>query len=295
MFKSRGLQILVSIVIFASAHAAVDLIIFSKDRPLQLTAFLESLQRQVTGLASVAVLYHAKNDAFEQAYEWVQSQFQDVVFLQQQRKDPRADFMQNLKKILAGGNASYMMFAVDDMIVVNPADCALCVAVMQKIPQVYVCSLRLGCNINHCYATNQPSPCPLTKEVAPNLMTWSLAGAAHDWGYPHSVDMAIYRRSLVEKFCNGCRATTPNTFEGIWSSKAIPQGALGLCYMTSRVINIPMNLVQTDWGNRYAALYSVEELLELYRTGYRIDIEELFGKTYPTVHVPLKVAFKKVM
>ena len=52
---------------------AADLVIFSYDRPLQLYAFLESVQRYVTGLSKISVICRMSDGQYRQGYEIIQA------------------------------------------------------------------------------------------------------------------------------------------------------------------------------------------------------------------------------
>ena len=67
-----------------------DLIIFSYNRPLQLYALLESVQKDVTGLGETTVLYRA-DGPFAAGYEKVKAAYPQVQF-RAQGIDPASDF-----------------------------------------------------------------------------------------------------------------------------------------------------------------------------------------------------------
>src|SRR5271154_2417996 len=71
------LKLIVAILLFCSPFSAraADLIIFSYDRPLQLYAFLESVQRYVTGIGQTSIIYRTSGQDFDAGYQIVQSTF----------------------------------------------------------------------------------------------------------------------------------------------------------------------------------------------------------------------------
>lgn len=266
---------------------AADLIIFSKDRPLQLQALLESIVLHVKGLEHVAVLYTASAAQFSDAYKMLAHQFPDVRWVQQDPGKQRSDFAPLLQNIFEHLPAPYIMFAVDDMIVVNKIDLFRCMELMKKT-NAYGCYLRLGKDTNYCYAHNAPMRIPQLNHVEGEFYTWQLRTGDKCWGYPHTVDMTIYPRKTVQEAITTCGTTSPNIFEALWSGKSIPQNSLALCYTTSRVINIPLNLVQQDYGhNRCARRYKVEDLLNLFIQGWRINVEALYQLKHNSPHVDI--------
>ena len=58
-----------------------DLLVFSYDRPLQLFAFLESVQKYMEGLSSVSVLYRTSNAEFEKGYQIVKKSTRMFIFI----------------------------------------------------------------------------------------------------------------------------------------------------------------------------------------------------------------------
>lgn len=61
----------------------VDILVFSYDRPMQLDAYLKSLQIYMSGNYAVHVLYRASNDDFERAYQKVKRDYARVLFIRQ--------------------------------------------------------------------------------------------------------------------------------------------------------------------------------------------------------------------
>src|SRR5205807_715644 len=79
---------------------AADILIFSFDRPLQLYACPESIQRYITGFENLTVLYRASERPFADGYQKVKEAFPLVHFIAQSMKDPKRDFKPNVQKIV---------------------------------------------------------------------------------------------------------------------------------------------------------------------------------------------------
>lgn len=272
-----------------------DLIIFSKDRPLQLQALLESITLHVTGLEHVAVLYATSAPQFSAAYEILAERFPNVRWVQQDPIKRRADFAPLLRDIIENLPAPYLMFAVDDMIVINKVDLSRCIEVMKKT-NAYGCYLRLGKDTTYCYAYNAPMRVPKLIHVENGFYTWQLQTGDKCWGYPHTVDMTLYSRGVAYNAIQSFGHSSPNVFEAWWSGKTPPSGAQGLCYATSRVINIPLNLVQQDYtNNRCARRYTVEDLLNLFIQGWRINVEAFYKFKHNSPHVDTDIPLTKIV
>ncbi|HJZ23054.1 MAG TPA: glycosyltransferase family A protein, partial [Candidatus Babeliales bacterium] len=136
-----------------SKNDTVSLIIFSYNRPLQLYALLESIQKYMKGLESIAVLYRADSDRFAAAYDKVKSTFatlSDAMTWQRQQNPPH-DFKELLLSLLDAQTSPYLMFAVDDNILKDAVDLHICMKYMQ-CTKAYGFFLRLGEHITHCYS-----------------------------------------------------------------------------------------------------------------------------------------------
>ena len=294
--RASGLGIIIISVFGTNLSAdTADLIIFSKDRPLQLQALLESITLHVTGLEHVAVLYATSAPQFSAAYETLAAQFPNVRWVQQDPINKRADFAPLLRNIFENLPAPYLMFAVDDMIVTNKIDLSECIEALKRT-HAYGCYLRLGKDTDYCYAYNQPMRIPMLTYAGSQFYTWDLRTGDKCWGYPHTVDMTLYPRELVRHAIMTFGHTSPNVFEAWWSGKQVSSGTKGLCYATSRVINIPLNLVQQDYTqNRCTRRYRIEDLLNLFLQGWRINVEAFYKFKHNSPHVDTDIPLTKTI
>ena len=67
----------------ANSKKTADLIIFSYDRPMQLFALLESIEKNVVGLNKTNVIYRSSNNEFEVGYEIVKKSFPTSNYVKQ--------------------------------------------------------------------------------------------------------------------------------------------------------------------------------------------------------------------
>jgi hypothetical protein len=269
----------VCIILFFVAQisaARVNLIVYSFDRPLLLESFLGSYEKNVSGCDRVTVIYRASGNDIEQAYDTVRLSFPDIEFLKQSR-NARADFKPLTLKAVDFNREPYVIFAVDDIVITRPIDFDECVEALEK-ENAFALLFRLGKNITECYMTRQQTPVPALISCANNFYKWKLKNKLGDWGYPHNLDMTLYRKSDIIKFFSSFDYTSPNLLEGHWAG-AVPKQvweSYGLCTEYSCIVNCPINRVQTDCpGNRNTNLYSCQELLEIFNLGLKIDIEPL--------------------
>lgn len=281
-----------------------DIIIFSYDRPLQLHAFLESLQRYVTGIKKAYVIYRISDCHFGNAYNDLKVAFPEVVFVQQ-KEAKQADFKSLLLQLaFRQSNSRYILFAVDDIIVTDFCNLCECTRALEKYA-AYGFFLRLGKNIKQAYmqsiSTDQPQP-PL-KQAQVGMYAWQFNKGCYSWGYPNTVDMTIYRKDDIKKCFAEMVYKNPSGLEAQWAFpkpaknqqllKAI-KAKIGLCYEHSKVVNLPLNLVQELFaGNKHAQAWSTKELLKRYNEGYCFDIAPLYKINNKSPHMPYLPSFIK--
>lgn len=269
----------------------VDMVAYSYNRPLQLYALLESLEKYVHGLGKITVIYRASDDRFEAAYEKVKQRFDAVVFKRQAHQTARQDFKQMTLDALLAGKARYIMFAVDDDIVIDHVDVRECARAL-KATGAYGFYLRLGLHVTECYTENRHQGVPQDiHEAISGIYQWTFSEGNGDWGYPNSVDMTIFKKSEIEEKLTTLWYTTPNTLEGQWAGRA-DRSKTGLCFRGTKIINTPLNLVQTDYAaNRHSHAFTVEQLLEKFNEGLKIDLDPLYKMQNVSAHINYEPQF----
>ncbi len=262
-----------------------DLIIFSYDRPLQLYALLESAHRYLTHVANFSVIYRTSSSDYDTSYLDVIQAFPGVNFIKQ---SSIKDFKPLLMDVLSNTNANHVIFAVDDMIVIDHLDVALAVHDLEKTG-AYGLYLAHGKEINYCYMEDRYTGVPPSIEADKNLHIWQFKQGSGDWAYPNSLDMVLYRKQDIIKCFSKLNFTNPNTLEGIWHTQAKLE-KMGLYYTTPKAVNIPLNLVNIS-SNRYLNTISAQELLLRFQEGYKIDISPLFQIPHHARHMEYNPQF----
>ena len=278
--------------IWAHASDGANVVVFSYNRPLQLELFLRSLHEYVTGIASIHVIYRADTEKYNDGYDILKSEYPAITFIRQS-DNPTGDFKELTLRATFSTQTPYIVFAVDDIVVKEPFSLPATVALLEK-HQAYGFYLRLGIHITYCYSENYPVHAHDLKEVEPDVFSWTFSQGNGDWGYPHSVDMVLYRKADVRVDLEQLAYTSPNTLEAAWAARGISmriKNKKGLCYTTTKIVNIPLNRVQTNFYNRSMNLYSPEELLDLFFDGYRIDYAPLHGIRNESPHMEYEPTF----
>lgn len=286
----RSAIILLNFLIVLALDAA-DLVVFSKDRPMQLDALLHSLHDHVQGLISVHVIYHAASDAFEQGYQILKETYSHVHFIEQSRKAPSKDFKTHVVALFEQLQSEWIMFAVDDIVVTRPFNLREMIAALQRTG-AYGFYVRLGANITYCYSENRTSAVPPLKHEGEGVYSWQFGQGKQDWGYPNTLDMTLYRREDMLALCKSYAYRAPNALESEMTRYHPGQRAKGLCFEHSCMVNIPLNMVQDFWtANRQMYGLSAHELNEMFLSGIRIDPSTLYGCHNVSPHAELELHF----
>lgn len=255
----------------AALKAQTDIIVFSYDRPMQLYALLESIEYYVSGVADTFIIFRTSDQEYEQAYKTVQKRFPHVHFFRQ--TPPYQDLKETLLRCVLKNQNPYIIFSVDDIIVKNYIDLHECTKALQDY-HAHGFFLRLGKNLNYCYPLSRPQKLPLFIAEQNNICCWQFNTGQYDWCYPNNLDFTLYALpDLLPYLCND-DYTTPNFLEGKLMDHA-NFNALGLCYETSKIVNIPINIVQKDFPNNCAHSYSTRKLLDLFNQGLKINIQSI--------------------
>ena len=156
---------------------SLQVVIFSKDRPMQLHATLASLVLHCQDLPdiNVGVLYYASSKKFAHGYQELQIEFSSLPGLSWVGE---RDFKQDLLRLVLNGHwgASgspdlqvhdlrnpgrginrFVLFLVDDTLFTCPFSFAEIAAALTGCPSALAFSLRLGMNTTFCYSPQFPS------------------------------------------------------------------------------------------------------------------------------------------
>ena len=178
------------------------IIIFSKNRTLQLKSLLLSLRANSDIPENqISIIY--KCDIPSISYAPLKHEFK-ANFIEQK------DFLTDVKNIVSYSDSDYFLFMVDDLIANRRFLISDIETFMNAHPEVDSFCLRMGKNIK----------CGTTPEFIPygkGIIAWdtSLKWGKH-WNYVWEVSSSLYRRSLVEEYLKKCRPekeSFPNPFE----------------------------------------------------------------------------------
>ncbi len=257
------------------AGKGVSVVIFSKDRPMQLEALIDSYWHFAKNPRPPVVIYSASTAGFSRAYRAL---FEGQGGRVEKTLDDEGGFKTALKDVLASLDTRHMMFLVDDIVFLRPVDLAL----LQFDSSHLVPSLRLAPHIVKSYTGNRPLTLPdLNQEE--NLLYWRYGATRGEWGYPLSVDGHILHVWEVRLMVAALDFRAPNSFEyKLQKFNLLFRRRKGVCLARSVILNIPANRVQHEVDNRSADVDPVE-LLRLF-PDQKIDFLRYEGMLNTSCH-----------
>jgi hypothetical protein len=265
-------------------------VVFSKDRAMQLQALLSSYFYYTTNAAPLLILFTYSSSKHKYAYEIIQKEFQDfpVSFIEE------TNFSEQLKQIIKRQKGDRIFFMTDDAVFLDFYDLNDC---LNFHPLQNVFSLRLGRDLDFCYAYNKKQDIPLftTENVMKkewNSWIWKDMYNSPDWSYPLSVDASIFLRTEIEAILNYITFKSPNSLESqMQLLKDLFVQRKGICYSKAKYVNVPCNRVQNEFDNVFHNTYSVDELADRFLEGERIEWEKFKELKAPEVQ-KIKFDFK---
>lgn len=271
--------------------AQADMVIYSCDRPLQLYALLESVEGHMQGLDHICVIYKTSDDFYAEAYQEVSTRFPSVQFVKQ-GENYRKDFKPLTMEAVFDSPADYIIFASDDIVVKDEVDLNRCIVAMEQT-HAHAFYLRLGKNLSWCYSMDCEQKVPTSVHIKDDIYAWQFLQGECDWHYPDNIDMTLFRKKDIRSSMENREFSSPNTFEGwgIWQDD-FDWNMVGLFYEHSKIVNIPLNVVQVEaHGNPHMDVYSPKELLKMFNTGLKMDSSPLFCINNISAHMEYTPTF----
>jgi hypothetical protein len=286
------LLLLMLLPLSARAEPLVDAVVMSYDRPLQLWATLESLEKYCTGINTIHVLLRTSDERFAAAYEKLIERFPSVIVHHQSNSHPQKDFKSLFLNATFGKSSPspYVLFIVDDIIVTDYIDLNQCIRKKEHY-KAWGFFLRLGKNITHTFVrTLRPTPPPKKGHNIENrCFLWHFHSCQGDWAYPNNLDMTLYRKDDIKRTLKRLSYSNPTNLEQKWYRTRTGK-EIGLSFESSKLINLPLNKV-ANLENRTIPGFSTELLLEKFLQGFRLDISPFFQVQNSSCHVEMYPQF----
>ena len=252
---------------------------FSKDRPLQLHALLHSYFKLVANAAPLAIIYKASNETIEGFYKELADEFAGypVSFVAE------ADFYKQVLSWLELQQADRVFFLTDDAIFLEEMDIN---DALSFDPLNEIFAFRLGKDLTYCFAHDRQQQLPFFETITTDKdktylkWKWNDNLLSPDWSYPLSVDGHIFYRAELLAALKNINFKNPNTLEAnmqVFLNFFICRK--GVCYEKVKMINVPCNIVQSDFANRNTGLFTAEELIAVWAKKQKIAINDFYKVT----------------
>ena len=276
-----------------TSHEPPLVLLFSKDRAIQLELFLRSYAQHMSTPLPLTVMYRASSEAHRLAYEEVFANYRasELTVIAE------SAFKPDLLAVLKASNARHVIFFVDDIVFIQPVDTRL---LEQWDPRDGILSLRLGRNITHSYnrgGIEQPQPASFESATLGEqpLARWRWSTGALDWALPTSLDGHLLPLPDLVPVVEQANFKAPNSLEGaIGQYKFLFKWRWGYCWEQARIMNLPLNTVKTeDYDFPHQGL-DAEQLLAAFQQGMRLDISELPLAEHNSCHMAWTPALRRV-
>lgn len=252
----------------------IDSIVFSKDRAMQLFAFLKSFDEMISNKGKMTIIYKSSDERHRKSYFQLISYFdsQKYVFIEE------VDFRSQLIKVCEESRESTLGLFVDDMIFLQKIDFDL----INKVnPLTHIVSLSRGMDLVYSQVLNKKNILPAFKEEASGMFSynWNSSDELNDWTYPLGVGGFFYDRIELLSIFKSIDFKAPNSLEGnmqVYLPLFINR--FGLCFKKIACVCVHANIVQSEWSNPIIGTFSIEELLKKWEDGLSIDITKFYNK-----------------
>jgi len=260
----------------------MNIVVFSKDRAMQLDLFIRSFNRYVKdgALYALNILYNYSNQEFKAGYERLIGNCpENIKFLEE------VSFKADLVSLI-NPNYPYTVFFVDDDVFKEAFDFYdNQMDVFNKNTNIACRALNLHKNLNHCYTLNIPMPKPQFGDD--NVFVWS--GLKGDYGYPMSLDGHIFRTNDIMPYIIKINYNGPNILEGLMAKNPLNK-PLMICYDRAIIVNNPINMVQAVSRNRHGNI-TAKFLNDKFLAGRMIKLDNFIGLDNRSCHQETQIDF----
>lgn len=268
-----------------------QVIIFSKNRACQLNLLLDSIKYNAISLFDkISVLYVADDD-FKTGYEIVKQNHPTITFFLE--KNFRRDFIN-----LIDDEIETTTFLVDDAVIFEQILTEKIDIIRPVVEDYIIFSLRLGKNCVYSHPANLHYTLG-EHEIDGEYITFDYTKQqVGDFRYPLSTDGHIFNTGLIKDLLIEIDFNNPNTLEAnlqrfVFTS-SIPTTVK--CFSESKLVSIPVNLVNNTFKNRYGLEFGIseDELNNKFISGEKIDLHSMDFSSVNGPHKEIKYNFKTI-
>jgi hypothetical protein len=251
----------------------IDSIVYSKDRAIQLHAFLESFEKMVSNRGRMYILYKTSNESHKKSYLELQKLYdsENYVFVEEY------DFRKQLIELSENSDAKIIGSFVDDQVFLIEIDYS---KILKLDMEEYVVSLSRGKDLNEHPGRQLVLPEFEKRDDGFESFRWDYSESYSHWTYPVGVGAYFFDMDEWVVMLRSTMFKAPNTLEGRLQ-KFVPLfiKRKGICLPQISCPCIHANLVQTECNNEIIGTHTIEELLDKWEKGYKIDLNEFYGKS----------------
>lgn len=270
-------------------RAGFLLLVFSKDRALQVDALLRSLSERTTGVPRVALLWRASHERHAAAYRQVIERARERG-LSLEAVEERS-FRADLLRVLAARGEGRVVFLVDDLLFRRRVHWA---ELAEVDPLKSVFSLRLGRGVTYCQPQQreQRTP-PWLPPPRAGWLRWRWEDGELDWRFATALDGTVFDRREVLQVLERIPFKAPNSLEWALGQYARHFRRDGLCYELPRLVNLPLNGVQAEGFSFPHGGGDPEELLRAWEK--RLELDLTVADSFPDdrTHAVLPVTLRR--
>lgn len=265
--------------------AGLSVIVFSKDRAPQLDLLLRTYALHAQPHpAPVCVQYSASTPLHEKAYQQVLAQHRSLIA----HAIAENGFKPTLMQLLQRHSTRNVMFLVDDIVFIDDFSVDL-LSCWDTHSAIF--SLRLGANIVRSFNSGidvqvQPGLKPIRVDHQ-QLLSWTWRHGVLDWNLPVSLDGNVLPTAELLPIIASQTIKGPNSLEqALGHYRFLFKFRPGVCYPTSRLVNLPMNTVKTEQGFDFPNFQvAPEHLAEQYLQGMRLCMDDYRGAQPDSCHM----------
>lgn len=259
-------------------EAGLRCVVFSRDRAMQLDAFLHSVNLHAPDLFDeLVVLYRPTSGRYVAAYAELRRTWSHVRWLAE------TSFKSDLLGVL--GQERLLVFHTDDDVFFRDVD-------RFELHDDEVCfTLRLGLNTTYCYPLDIVEKLRgLSSGGGRIVWPWECQGPG-SYGYPLALNGHVLRQDEARGWLERADYTTPNELEASLQQFLPETRPLMASFVHSRVVSIPANIVNETYTNRHGGLYGVAELNDRFLSGERIDVRAMTFDGVNACHAEIPYVF----
>jgi hypothetical protein len=265
-------------------------IIFSKDRAAQLKLFLDSVNKNAKDIFELKVIYTSSNEEFEKGYEKVIEKYPEVKWVKQ-----TDNFKEDVLMCLTNTECEYVTFFTDDDIIYRKVEEQDLVKNLIEDKECFCFSMRLGKNVNWCYAMHCDN---ILKEDYEDdkFIRWNWSIHYMDFGYPLSVDGHIFRKNEILKLTKKIQFNNPNTFEAsLQIFNNFPKKNMW-AFNHSVLVNSPSNIVQETFSNLHGQQHAItaKDLNDKFLSGGDIMLDKIDFSDIKGCHQELELPMSEI-